>query len=93
MDRLFQGEICRMRKTAGKGILFTVSESKLALDCESEGIRLRTATRNRQDKASQKQTTWAKYYAKNVTIFFGRRDNVNSDGVTGIGGNANRRTK
>lgn len=31
MDRLFQGEICRMRKTAGKGILFTVSESKLAL--------------------------------------------------------------
>ncbi len=30
---------------------------------------MRTATRNRQDKASQKQTTWAKYYAKNVTIF------------------------
>ncbi len=33
------------------------------------------------------------YYAKNVTIVFGRRDNVNSDGVIGISGNANRRTK
>lgn len=32
------------------------------------------------------------YYAKNVTIVFGRRDNVNSDGVIGISGNANRRT-
>ncbi|HFV9724709.1 TPA: hypothetical protein ACIVE4_003652, partial [Salmonella enterica subsp. enterica serovar Hvittingfoss] len=33
------------------------------------------------------------YYAKNVTIVFGRRDNVNSDRVIGISGNANRRTK
>lgn len=30
---------------------------------------------------------------QNVTIVFGRRDNVNSDGVIGISGNANRRTK
>lgn len=30
---------------------------------------------------------------KTVTIVFGRRDNVNSDGVIGISGNANRRTK
>lgn len=28
-----------------------------------------------------------------TSLCFGRRDNVNSDGVIGISGNANRRTK
>ncbi|ECC1658414.1 hypothetical protein FNO19_00180 [Salmonella enterica subsp. salamae] len=44
-------------------------------------------------KRLKKKTIWAKYYAKKITIFFGHRDNVNSDGVIGIGGNVNRRTQ